>query len=168
MRDHGWTLTELLIALALAGVLTALAAPTFAGLLADLRRSATLTLLHGAAHTARRLAAAQGKPVLLCALGHDGRCSGHLDWSGQPLAITTGLEDPPLRTWSPPRVPAGVRLSSNRPLIHFSPLPPSASPATVLYCDPRGSRFSGAVILSATGRPRVTVGAALPEPTGCP
>ncbi len=167
MRDHGWTLTELLITLALAALLAGLAAPTFAGLLADLRRSTTLTLIHGAMHSARRLAAAHGRPAFLCALGTDGHCSGALDWSGHLLAVFKDPDEPPLRTWLLPPLAPGGRLSSNRPVIQFSPLPPAATPATLLYCDPRGSQFSGAVILSGSGRPRLAPGAQLAEAAGC-
>ncbi len=167
MRNHGWTLTGLLLAVALAALLAGLAAPTFSGLLADLRRSTTLTLVHGALHGARRLAAAHGRPVFLCALEADGRCSGVRDWSGYLLAVLEEPDGPPLRTWSLPRLAPGARLHSNRAVIQFSPLPASATPATLLYCDPRGSGFSGAVILSNSGRPRLALGTQLSEPAEC-
>lgn len=168
MRDHGWTLTELLVALTVAALLAGLAVPTFAGLRADLGRSTTLTLIHGALHGARRLAATHGRPVVVCALDTDGRCSGARDWSGLRLGVFQDPDGPPLRTWSLPRMAPGGRLSSNRPVIQFSPQPPSATPATLFYCDPRGSRFSGAVILSGSGRPRLEAGTHLAEAAECP
>lgn len=167
MRNHGWTLTELLTALALAALLAGLAAPTFAGLLADLRRSSTLTLIHGALHGGRRLAATHGRPVFLCALDAEGRCSGALEWSGHLLGVLQHAEGPPLRTYPLPRMAPGGRLSSNRAVIQFSPAPPSATPTTLRYCDPRGSRFSGAVILSGSGRPRLEVGTHPAETPEC-
>ena len=167
MRNHGWTLTELLIAVGLAVVLAGLAVPTCASLLADLRRSSALTLVHGAFHTARRLAAAHGRPVLLCGLDADGQCSGTLDWSGLALGVRMDLQYSPLQTWTMPPAPTGTGLRSNRPVIHFFPLPPAATPATVIYCDPRGPNATGAVILSSSGRPRVALGAELAGAASC-
>lgn len=80
LRSGGLTLIELLTALAVAGVVLLLAAPSFSALLANTR-------LEGAAQTlvthmafARAEAVSRGIRVSMCSSSDGRTCSGRLDW----------------------------------------------------------------------------------------
>jgi len=153
----GFTLTELLAALAIAAVLALFAAPGFAGYLRDLRQGATLNLLAHAVHVARAMGGAAGLPVAVCGSAEGLRCAASGDWSAGILVRALGD-----RPTSPPRympfAPArgGLTVRSNRQVIEFRPLEHFATPATVTVCDDRGGAKARALIISRTGRARLS------------
>ena len=168
-RTPGFTLAELLVALAVAALLAALAAPAFAGYLRDLQQAAVLNALAHAVHGARSMGVAAGQPVALCGSSDGQDCSGSDDWSA-------GLLLKPLRTGRGPDLrftPLGRRVGklsvrANRTVIEFRPLDRFATPATVTVCDDRGSAAARALILSRTGRLRVSDRDPSGRPLACP
>jgi type IV fimbrial biogenesis protein FimT len=161
---HGHTLTEVLAVLALVAILAGAAIPTFAGLLLDSRRDATLLAALHAVHTARQLAALRGEEVELCGSADHQSCSGTGDWSSGMLIRSAGE---PERSLQIQGAAGGPRLRSNRPTIGFEAGTSFASPATLSICDRRGPTAARAVIISRSGRPRVSDRDASERPLRC-
>ncbi len=167
-RSRGLTLVELMVVVALLAILATLATPSFGEMLRDLRRAATLATLYHALQHARGAAAASGRSVRLCPT-RDGRsCSAATQWGPELLQRSAGADDEALR-----RVVAlpggGGRQSvrANRGFVEFAPLSPAASTATLTVCDDRGARAARALIVSRTGRVRLSDQGAAGEPLDC-
>lgn len=78
-RARGFNLTELMVTLAVAGVLMGIAIPEFAVLAAGQRASARINSVAAAIHTARYLAVTHNRAMTLCS-GHGPVCGGRDDW----------------------------------------------------------------------------------------
>ena len=152
--SHGFTLLELLVALALAAILATYAYPGFSAWLLDSRRDALATMVLHAVHTARQFAATRDESMELCGTLDDLHCSGGDDWSRGLLVV--GGDGAVHRSLPSLQPDHGPTLKSNRGIIHFEPGTSFASPATITICDRRGGRAARAVIVSRSGRPRVS------------
>lgn len=151
---RGFTLLELLVALALTAILATIAYPGFTAWLLDSRRDATIATTLHAVHAARQFAATRAESVELCGTLDAAHCSGAMDWSSGLLVI--GADGTVHRNLASPQPAHGPTLRSNRSVIRFEPGTSFASPATVTICDRRGSGAARAVIISRSGRPRVS------------
>jgi len=163
-RIRGHTLTELLTAFGVVAIISGAAVPAFNSLLLDSRRNATITTALHAANLARQLAALRGEPVRLCGTGDQRECSGRVDWSaGLLIANDRGLRrNLPLAATA--RAPW---IRSNRAIVSFEGGSGFASPATLVVCDRRGGAAARALIISRSGRPRVSDRDASNRPLTC-
>ena len=151
---RGYTLLELLVALALTAILATIAYPGFSAWLLDSRRDATVTTSLHAVQAARQFAATRNESVELCGSLDAVHCSGGGDWSAGLLVIAAdGTVHRNLPSLQPVHAPT---VRSNRAVIRFEPGTSFASPATMTICDRRGSRAARAVIVSRSGRPRIS------------
>ena len=162
---RGYTLLELVAALALVAILAAIAYPGFAVLLLDSRRDAAVTIAVHAVHAARQFAAARNESMQLCGSRDARQCTGQGDWSAGLLVVGSG--GAVLRNLPLPLRDQGPRLRSNRPAITFEPGTSFASPATLTICDRRGGDAARAIIVSRSGRPRVSERDAGDRPLQC-
>lgn len=169
-RVQGLSLVEMLVVVALLAVSATLAAPSFGGLVRDLRRAATLTALSHALHQARVAAAASGRSIRVCATRDRRSCSGETRWGPVLLQRPAGADGAEAlrRVVVLPggRGPQSIR--SNRSFIEFAPLAPAASTATITVCDDRGAAAARALIVSRTGRVRLSDRSAAGEALSCP
>jgi len=152
--SRGVTLVELAIALAFVAIVAGYAVPAFDGLLLDSRRTAAVTTTMHAVNLARQLAAIRGETIRLCGSQDARQCSGRTNWSSG-LLVTD--ENESLHRSLP--LPADARstaIRSNRSDIAFEGGSGFATPATLTICDRRGSAAARAVIISRSGRPRVS------------
>ena len=152
--SRGFTLIELLVALTLTVILATIAYPAFARWMLDSRRDAATTVALHAVHAARQFAAARAVSVELCGTLDAKRCSGTSNWSAGLLVI--GDDGTVFRSLPPPGSLHGPVVRSNRAAIRFEAGTSFASPATVTVCDRRGGRAARAIIVSRSGRPRVS------------
>lgn len=159
---RGFTLTELMVVLAIAAIVVMLGAPAMGGLLARTQDAATETALAGSLRNARSAAVMRNARVVVCP-SVDGRtCRAGDDWQrgwiiaqdadhdGQPDAGT-----PPLNVESAP--PAGTRVitSIGRGKITFQPSG-SAGGANARFTICHARNHSGkSVIVANSGRIRV-------------
>jgi type IV fimbrial biogenesis protein FimT len=165
MRRSGLTLVELLIALAIAAVLMAAAAPSFRSLAAARRSDSALNHLIAAVHYARSAAITSRTTVTLCP-GSGNACLGRDQWHHGALVFADddadGVLDPgeTVLTRLPPLEPGDRiywRSFRNRTFLQFRP-----SGYTIwqnghfLYCPADGHPARARmIILNAQGRVRV-------------
>jgi type IV fimbrial biogenesis protein FimT len=158
---RGFTLWELLVTLAIAGVAIALAAPPFTEFLLDGRRTADVNALVIAVQLARSEAAKRGRPVVVCKTADRQRCGGpEIDFTaGWMVFANSDEQSPPHRSAGEPLLYAHTpatdgTIASNRPFYEFR-VGRRSTNGTVVFCDRRGVRGARAVVISYTGRPRV-------------
>src|SRR6185437_11302944 len=77
---HGFTLTELLVALAIAGILAMIGAPAMGSLLARTRDASTEAMVANTLRHARSAAVMRNARVLVCPSRDGRRCSAGDDW----------------------------------------------------------------------------------------
>ena len=152
--SRGFTLIEMLVALALTAVLAMIAYPGFSTWLLNTRRDATVVAALHAVHAARQLAATRNESVELCGTLDAAHCSGRTDWSTGLLVV--GIDSSVRRSLPPLQAAYGSTVKSNRAAIHYEPGTSYASPATITVCDRRGGGEARAIIVSRSGRPRVS------------
>jgi type IV fimbrial biogenesis protein FimT len=174
-RGGGFTLLEMMVALAVAAVLVALATPAFRDTLLNTRRERTVSGLTRALHLARSESLRSGRPAVVCRLEQSDRCAPReADWSPgwhvfvkQNDADTTRLAVGD-RLLLEARAADGNHVTSNRDNYVYRPFNRRSTNGTLVICDDRGTRAARAVIVSHTGRPRVADQDAGGEPLTCP
>ena len=162
---RGHTLTELLTVFGVVAIIAAAAVPAFTNLLLDSRRNAAVTTAMHAVNLARQLAAIRGESIRLCGTRDERECSGRTDWSTGLLLVNDGdglRRNLPLATAS-----HAPRIRANRAAVSFEGGSGFASPATVTICDRRGAAAARALIISRSGRPRVSERDASDRPLAC-
>lgn len=167
MSGRGFTLIELSLSLALLAGLGLLAAPGLGRYLRDCRQAATIHALTHAVHAARAMAAARGEAVELCPTPDGERCLEKLDWSGSLLFRPAG-GGPAIRVVTLPADVGRQSVRANRYAMRFQPLARAATTTTVVVCDDRGAGSARAVVVSRSGRPRVTDRDPSGQPLSCP
>jgi type IV fimbrial biogenesis protein FimT len=165
--QRGFSATELLATLAVAGVLMCLAVPGFAGLTRSMGLSSAANELLSALHMARASAVLRGSPVAVCLTADDQTClttpdSAAVGWLvfvpdgsaavSRPAAIGQVL--------TRFRLPERLTVSASRPTVTFWPVTRAAATSTFDLCDLGGAGRS--IVVSQTGRPRVAT-----EATSC-
>jgi type IV fimbrial biogenesis protein FimT len=173
-KAQGVTLLELLMTLTVAGVLTALAIPNFNNALRNSQRSAAVTSLFHTLFYARNAAIRRGKPVTVCASFDGATCRRSGDWaSGWITFVNLDRDEPPQRDANEPLLnvasgwPQGS-ISSNRAAFSFRSYVHGVVNGTVLFCDERGGQHARVIIVSHTGRPRVSQRDGSNRPLRCP
>jgi type IV fimbrial biogenesis protein FimT len=159
----GTTLWELLATLAVLAVLLASALPGLQAWRLDARRGAAVSAFLGAVQLARSEAAKRGRPAILCPSTDGAGCAtnGAPYESGWIVFINEDDERPPTRSPAEPllltHIPAMAgTIRSNRAVYEFRPFTWRSTNGTVTFCDARGAAQARAVIVSYTGRPRVS------------
>ena len=86
VRQRGFTLTELMVAIAVLSILLSLAAPSFQSLIAQYRLTAISTQLRSALLTARSEAIKSNRQVTVCASEDQSSCSNS-SWASGSIAF---------------------------------------------------------------------------------
>lgn len=160
MRDRGYTLTEMMVVVAITALMLALAAPGLQRQRAHAALRIVTTQTLSALHLARRLALARGQSITVCGTVDDVRCvSGGTRWllfanGAQGTDARRDIGDVILRRWS---VPQDVLISGTRGYATFLPRPGAAATVTFEFRHPALPGTVRSVIVSQTGRPRVAV-----------
>ena len=176
MERHarGLTLLEMLVALLGMAALATIAVPLCRELLLEGRMVAAVNGFVHAIHLARVTAASEARDVVVCRSLDAQRCAPAGDWtSGWLVFVNRDGDDPaavdpdePVLAVEQPLPLASVR--SNRRAFALHPFALRASNGTVVFCDARGPAQARAVIVSYSGRPRLSRVAADGRPLTCP
>lgn len=163
MHQSGTSALELLVVLVIVGILVTAAAPGLAWIALDARRTADVNAFVTAIQLARSESAKRARSVVLCKSADLSTCGGsevRYD-SGWIVFVDLDADTPPQRDPGEPLV-FGYRpvsegtIRSNRPRYTFRPYYRRSTNGTVTFCDRRGAEAARAVIVSYTGRPRVS------------
>jgi type IV fimbrial biogenesis protein FimT len=164
----GFTAIELLITLAIAGVLISLAVPGFAALARSFGLSVAANELLSALHTARSAALIRGLPVAVCLTADDSTC---VTTAGEAAKGWLGFGPDAGTAAVPRRAVAGEVLSrfhlpgrftvrGSRPAVTFWPVARAGSTGTFDLCEAGAPGAGRSIVVSQTGRPRVAAEAA--------
>jgi type IV fimbrial biogenesis protein FimT len=173
--SQGVSLVELLAAISIIAIAGALAMPGFTDLRHNTARTAAVNDFFHALFLARSEAIKRGGVVSLCKSSDGNTCMNRTaDWNAGWIVFANGdRDDPPRRDDNEPVlwVYAGWRaghITANRQAFSFRPSTQGVVNGTILFCDPRGSAHARAIIISHTGRPRVSQRDASNKPLRCP
>ncbi|HUP92037.1 MAG TPA: GspH/FimT family pseudopilin [Solimonas sp.] len=167
-RTAGYTLPELLTAMAVLAILCAVAVPGFRGVLLDNARAATVNELVSALAQARSEAQKQGRATVVCPLDAASQeCApGAANWDhGWLVYVNMDAEFPPaydaadrvVRRYAKPS--NAITARGGAAALVFRPSPSRAGNGTVTFCDLRGTSEARQVIVSPSGRIRTADGA---------
>lgn len=174
-RDRGLTLIELLIACALAAIILSFAIPAFERFTLDARRTRQVNALVRALHLARSSAILRAVPVAICRSTTGASCTpGSRDWSAGYIVFANLDRDSPAQVdrgepllHVEPRIEA-MTVTANRDALLYWPVSMAGTTATITFCDERGTAAARAVIISHTGRPRISQKDSSGRPIRCP
>jgi type IV fimbrial biogenesis protein FimT len=163
MTRRGFTILELMFTLLVVAVLVAAGVPAFKWLLLDSRRTADINTFITSIQLARSESAKRSAPVIVCKTSDFRVCGGpavHYE-RGWMVFVDEDNDNPPevdpfetlLFSYRP--MTAGT-IRSNRSRYTFRPYFRRSTNGTVTFCDQRGDSAARAVIISYTGRPRVS------------
>lgn len=159
---RGYSLFELMMTLALAALVLTLGLPSFGKLVADQRLRAETDALFHAFHVARKSSIARRRVVSICPSNDGASCDPGLDWSrGWIMFVNTDRDSPPRldageRVLARHRVDARVQIHANRRGFTLRHVHLRATNGTLVVCDRAGRGETRALVVSYTGRPRVT------------
>lgn len=163
MRPCGFSLLELLVALIVASIVVFAGMPAIEWLVLDARLTADVNAFVTSIQLARSESAKRGMPVVVCKTEDDSVCGGanvHYE-GGWIVFVDEDGDDPPRRDANElllfryqPATDGTIR--SNRPRYVFRPLFRRSTNGTITFCDRRGTDAARALIVSYTGRPRVS------------
>lgn len=173
-RQRGHTLTELVFAAAIVAGLIGWAAPGFDGLRRNAERTREVNQFVHAVHFARLEAVKRNGVVSLCpSLDGEFCAPGGTPWHrGWIVFVNSDADSPAVRDPGEPLLrtvepwTAGTLLA-NRGTLSFRPFGQSGVTATFTFCDARGSAAARAVIISQSGRPRVSSLGPSNQPLAC-
>jgi type IV fimbrial biogenesis protein FimT len=159
---QGYTLIELLVGLALVATCLAWGLPSFGALVRDTARTREVNQFVQAVYVARSESIKRNGVISLCPSRNSATCSPSAQWhTGWLIFVNLDRDSPAVRDAGEPLLrvyepwDAG-HITSNRSTLSFRPFGQMGVTATVTFCDDRGSRAARAVIISQTGRPRIS------------
>lgn len=159
-RSNGFNLLEVLITLLVVAMLVATAVPAMRELILNARLTAAVNDFVHAVHLARQESQKRSQQVELCPRSAPPGCGPGADWSNgwQVTAIAgAGAGPPEFYVLRSSKAPAGLLVAANRRGFTFRPFTLRDTNGTVRFCDERGTRSARAVVISPTGRPRVSL-----------
>ncbi len=174
-KSHGVTLVELLVVMSIMAMLSAIAIPSMGQLARSTQRTAAVNAFLHAIYFARSEAIKRHTVVVLCKTIDGEHCDNSASsWSaGWMVFVNTDHDDLPVRdageiilqkyaSW-----PAGT-ITSNRAAFSFRAYNQSTANGTIVFCPSRNSHDARAIIISHTGRPRLSTRDADDKPLRCP
>jgi len=173
-RPRGFTLPELMFALAIVVGLLGWAIPGFAEFRRNAARTREVNQFIQAIYLARSEAIKRNSVVSLCPSLDGGTCApAGTPWHrGWIVFVNVDRDSPAVRDPGEQLLQvhapwAAGSVHANRATLSFRPYGQMGVTASFTFCDERGPRAARAVIISQTGRPRVSASDASGEPLSC-
>jgi type IV fimbrial biogenesis protein FimT len=169
----GFTLFELLVTITVAAMVIAIGVPSFAKFGARNRQAAEINALFHAVHLARKTSIMRRQVISLCPSTDGLRCAPGRDWSmGWLMFENLDRDEPPQVDAAEPvisfhAVDERVRVSANRRGFTLRATHLRATNGTLIVCDRAGRIPAKALVVSYTGRPRVTLADSRGKPYAC-
>lgn len=156
-RQLGFNLFELLTAIAILGVITALAVPSFQSISINSNLSTETNDLVSTMRYARSEAAKRGENVTVCSANAGlTACSGSADWSNGWLIVDSGGNVINVREALPSTTATEIDIVGGTGAIVFNRNGFSSSARTIKLCGPNNSaQRARGVIISVDGRVRL-------------
>lgn len=169
--SRGFTLTELMITLAVAGILVTIAAPSFRGFLLANRLTTATNDLVADFQLARSEAVKRASSTIICKSTNGTSCTSGGSWSGGWIVFvdtdesgtwtqTAGMEDVRVRTRGALSSGLSVDGTGGPDVVVFTrqgALSPATSPGSYVICSAALGK-ARTIEVSATGRTRVMEG----------
>ena len=168
-KNHGFTLIELIVTVAVFSILAAMVAPSFTSFTDSSRRASQVNVLSGALSYARSEAIKRNSTVSMCARTSNAEtCSGANSWQNGWLVFddvdgngSLGIGDTLLRVFNPIASGSTIVETSATPLTVITYKGSgflTVASAEFKYCGVNNkSSNSRAIIISRTGRARLSV-----------
>jgi type IV fimbrial biogenesis protein FimT len=172
-NTRGYSLYELLMTLTLIALIVGLGLPSFSGVVARAGMHAEINALFHAIHLARKESIMRKRVVSLCPSLDGLSCEPGRDWSsGWLMFENTDKDEPPRRDSDEPLLQAhqvgeNVRIMANRRGFTLRATQKRATNGTFIVCDRSDRAVPVALVVSYTGRPRVTQETRRGEPYSC-
>lgn len=151
-KHHGFTLTELMVAIAVMAILLAIAVPSFTSATLGTKLTGYANALVGSATLARSEAIKRNAVVTMCVSTDGSNCTtGGWEQGWIILAGTTVLNKQSAAS-------AGFKFTGTASSLDFQPTGVGATQATITLCQatPTAGAQERVVSISATGRPSVS------------
>ena len=170
---RGFTLVELVVCMGVLAVMAGWGLPAFGELARNTARTREVNRFVQAIYLARSEAIKRNGVVSLCPSANGSTCQPGPQWQrGWIVFVNLDHDSPASRDAGESVVhvyqqwDAG-RILSNRGTLSFRPFGQMGVTATVTFCDDRGPAAARAVIISQTGRPRISSRSASNGPLVC-
>jgi Tfp pilus assembly protein FimT len=164
-NNAGASLSELLVALSLFAIVTAMSVPTFRYVGRSLAVLGATHEVMSALHTTRSAAITRRSPGIVCLADAAGRCITGAQRRGRGFRawLNNASESPPRQDPSDPtllvgELPAGIELRGSRASLTFWPVSRAGTTITIAICDLQGLARPELVVVSQSGRPRLARG----------
>lgn len=159
---NGFTLMELMTALAIAAILATIAVPSFQTLLQNSKQTSQLNTLTSSLVFARSEASKRSTTVSLCSSADGANCASSADWEqGWIIFVDSTNGDGDIDAGEAllnviDAFPGTNTLTSNTfastQFLSFNPNGTSSSAGEFLHCDKRGDIHAREITVSVTGR----------------
>lgn len=163
MPYRGFSILELMFALLITVCLLTAAVPALNWLVLDSKRTADINAFVTSIQLARSESAKRAAPVIVCKTADFRVCGGiSVHYEGGWMVFVNEDGDSPPEVDSSEVVLFSYRpntqgtIRSNRSRYTFRPYFQRSTNGTITFCDHRGESAARAVIISYTGRPRVS------------
>jgi type IV fimbrial biogenesis protein FimT len=151
-RFSGFTLVELIVAMTVAGILLALAVPTFRTFQLNTRASAQATAVLLALSYARSEAIKRDVNVTVCPSIDGANCSAGTTWGQGLIVVDPANAGAPLQRVGGVANGTTLKEAASSAAITFFPTGLVSAPATFTFCDVRGAADARAVEITTAGR----------------
>ena len=173
-REKAITLIELMLTLSVLAIISIAAIPGFSTIIYNVRMSSNVNELIHSLHRARQNARVTGIATAVCSSADGKQCQTNGQWENGWLVFANSDADEPPQVDSDESIldirgPArNMRIYANRRAFIMRPFGLRSTNGTLLFCDRRGTHHARTVVVSYTGKPRISRTANSNASPNCP